>query len=63
LTKFRHVDKIADEINGYEFEVNAGVLIRRILFEEALYLYVLISSGPRYVSGTPQRQADGFIFF
>ena len=62
LTKFRHVDKIADEINGYEFGVNTGVFIRRILFEEALYLYVLISSGPHYVSGTPQRQADGFIF-
>ena len=62
LTKFRHVDKIADEINGYEFGVNTGVFIRRMLFEEALYLYVLISSGPHYVSGTPQRQADGFIF-
>lgn len=62
LTKFRHVDKIADEINGYEFGVNAGVLIRRMLIEEALYLNGLISSGPHYVSGTPQRQADGFIF-
>ena len=62
LTKFRHVDKIADEINGYEFGVNTGVFIRRMLFEEALYLYELISSGPHYVSGTPQRQADGFIF-
>jgi len=62
LTKFRHVDKIADEINGYEFGVNAGVLIRRMLIEEALYLNGLISSGPHYVSGTPQRQADRFIF-
>ena len=62
LTKFRNVDKIADEINGYEFGVNAGVLIRRVLIEEALYLNGLISSGPYYVSGTPQRQADGFIF-
>ncbi len=62
LTQFRHVDKIADEINGYEFGVNAGVLIRRVLFKEAVYLYGLISSGPHYVSGTPQRQADGFIF-
>lgn len=62
LTKFRHVDKIADEINGIEFGVNAGVLIRRMLIEEALYLSGLISLGPQYVSGTPQRQADGFIF-
>lgn len=62
LTKFRHIDNIANEINGYEFGVNAGVLIRRVLFGEVLYLYGLISSGPHYVSGTPQRQADGFIF-
>ncbi len=62
LTKFRHIDKIADEINGYEFGINAGVLIRRILFEEAQYFYGLFSSGLNYVSGTSQRQADGFIF-
>lgn len=62
LTKFRHIDNIANEINGYEFGVNAGVLIRRVLLGEVLYLYGLISSGPHYVSGTPERQADGFIF-
>tara|TARA_B100001093_G_C26334427_1_gene803263 strand:+ start:314 stop:514 length:201 start_codon:yes stop_codon:yes gene_type:complete len=48
LTKFRHIDKIADEINGYEFGINAGVLIRRILFEEAQYFYGLFSSGLNY---------------
>ena len=57
LTKFRHIDNIANEINGYEFGVNAGVLIRRVLLGEVLYLYGLISSGPHYVSGTPERQA------
>lgn len=62
LTKFRHIDNIANEINGYEFGVNAGVLIKRVLLGEVLYLYGLISSGPHYVSGTPERQADGFIF-
>tara|TARA_B100001057_G_scaffold481717_1_gene556078 strand:+ start:640 stop:783 length:144 start_codon:yes stop_codon:yes gene_type:complete len=24
LTEFRHIDKIADEINGYEFGVSIG---------------------------------------
>lgn len=62
LTKFRHIDNIANEINGYELGVNAGVLIRRVLIGEALYFYGLISSGPHYVSGTPQRQSNGFIF-
>ena len=33
-----------------------------MLLGEVLYLYGLISSGPHYVSGTPERQADGFIF-
>ena len=62
LTKFRHIDNISDEINGFEFGINVGVLIRKNIFKDFLSMYAFISSGPHYVSGTPQRQSTGFIF-
>ena len=62
ITKFRHVDTLAVESNGYEFGLNAGVLARKNLFEDFLSLYILISAGPHYVSGTPEIQARGFVF-
>ena len=62
VTKFRHIDNISNEINGFELGVNVGVLIRKNIFKDFLSIYAFISSGPHYVSGTPQRQSDGFIF-
>ena len=62
LTRYRHVDNIPDEVKGYEIGINLGVLIRKNFFKNILSLYGFISSGPHYVSGTPQRQSSGFIF-
>jgi hypothetical protein len=61
-TTFRHVDNIPDETNGYELGVNVGLLIRKNIFKDFLSFYAILSTGPHYVSGTPQRQSDGFIF-
>ena len=61
-TRFKHVDSDLSEVKGFEFGVNVGVLIRKNFFRDHLSLYFLISSGPHYVSGTPQRQSEGFIF-
>lgn len=61
-TTYRHIDNISDKTNGYEFGVNVGVLIRKNIFKDFLSLYAVLSTGPHYVSGTPQRQSSGFIF-
>lgn len=61
-SRFRPVDDIPDKVDGFEFGVNVGVLIRKNIISDFLAAYVLISLGPHYVSGVPERQADGFIF-
>ena len=48
--------------NGYELGSNLGLVIRETLNADQLTFYCLISSGPHYVSRSPQRQANGFIF-
>jgi len=62
LAQYRHIDYFSNKSNGYEFGLNVGVLIRKNLSMSQMSLYVAISSGPHYVSGTPQRQIDGFVF-
>ena len=62
LTRYRHIDNVPDELNGFELGVNTGLLIRKNILKDFLSIYVFISSGPHYVSGTPQRQSKGFIF-
>lgn len=62
LTKYRHVDNVPNETKGFEFGVNAGVLVRKHVIKDFFSLYTFISSGPHYVSGTPQRQSKGFVF-
>jgi hypothetical protein len=42
--------------------LNLGFLARENAFRDFLSFYLTISTGPHYVSGTPQRQANGFIF-
>ncbi|CAI8325498.1 MAG: Uncharacterised protein [Opitutia bacterium UBA7350] len=47
---------------GYEFGCNLGLLFRKNFFDDFLGFYTLLSVGPHYVSGTPDRQDSGFIF-
>lgn len=62
LTKYRPVDRVDDLKDGYEFGVNVGTLFRKHVYKDVLNVYVSLSIGPHYVSGTPERQANGFIF-
>ncbi len=55
-------DNTKNHRNGYEAGVNAGLLVRKDIIKDDLNAYVFLSSGPHYVSGTPNRQAPGFIF-
>ncbi len=61
-TKYRYIDNGPDEINGFEFGINTGILIRKNIFRDFLSSYGFISTGPHYVSGAPQRQSKGFLF-
>ncbi len=62
LTKYKAIDSLPDRTNGFEFGLNGGILIRRYILADLLSLYAFISTGPHYVSGSPQRQSNGFIF-
>ena len=62
VSKFRHISDIPIESGGFEFGLNAGILLRKNLIKGMLNLYTFISSGPHYVSRTPARQANRFIF-
>ena len=61
-TSFRQKDHAVEKTDGYEYGMNIGFLARKNMFRDFLSFYVAISSGPHYVSGTPTRQASGFIF-
>ena len=47
---------------GQELGLNGGVLIHKNLIKDHLNLYCMLSAGPHYISGAPERQAGGFIF-
>ena len=61
-TTYRILNTDSEEIKGYEFGVNLGILIRKNIFKDFLSLYACASLGPHYISGAPQRQSKGFIF-
>ena len=61
-TKYRILTTDSEEIKGYEFGVNLGLLIRKNIFKDFLSFYMCVSVGPHYISGAPQRQSKGFIF-
>lgn len=48
--------------HGYELGVGFGLLFRKIIVQDQLDAYLMIASGPHYVSGVPERQDSGFIF-
>jgi lipid A 3-O-deacylase PagL len=61
-TNFRHKDDLPGEQNGYEFGINAGLLVRKNLFNDYLSVYTSIGVGPHYISQGLERQVKGFLF-
>lgn len=47
---------------GYEIGLNIGLLARRNFSNDKFSIYGIISSGPHFISGVPERQAPGFLF-
>lgn len=46
----------------WETGLNVGLLARKNFKDDLLSIYALISAGPHYVSGAPDRQVPGFTF-
>lgn len=61
-TAFRKTDNAPELTNGVEFGVNAGIFCEHWFGEDKIGIFACLSAGPHYVSGTPDRQRDGFIF-
>jgi len=61
-TRYRPQCDLPVEATGYELGLNAGVLLRRSFRHDLVSVYAFISAGPHYVSGVPERQAEGFLF-
>jgi hypothetical protein len=59
--KYRDADQ-TEYLNGYEAGVNVGLLFRKNTTNDFFSFYLLISSGPHYISDTPVRQSNGFVF-
>lgn len=51
-----------DYLKGYEYGLNIGFLFRKNVANDLLSFYLMLSTGPHYASGTPHRQASGFLF-
>lgn len=62
ITKYKLYDDAPDYLHGYEAGLNVGILFRKNTVNDRWGFYMLISTGPHYVSGTPHRQSNGFIF-
>ncbi len=61
-TKYKMFDDDDLFLYGHELGLNIGGLFRKNTSGNRFSYYVLLSSGPHYVSGTPHRQTSGFIF-
>lgn len=62
LTDVGENDHSPQLTRGYEWGINGGFMFRWKFMQDVLNLYLLISTGPHYVSHTPERQSTGYIF-
>lgn len=62
VTEFRRVNRQPEKTDGFEFGINVGFQGKFKLIENFLSYYLLVSTGPHYVSGVPKRQNEGFLF-
>lgn len=62
LSSFKDSEDSPQRSGGYEYGLNAGLLIRGKIINNRINPYVFISTGPHAISGAPDRQAPGFIF-
>jgi len=61
-TKYKQFDTVTNYLCGHELGLNVGFLFRKNTNSDQWSFYLCLSSGPHYASGTPHRQANGFLF-
>jgi hypothetical protein len=62
ITRFIHDKMTYFEDQGYEFGLNMGFLFSRMVRQGDIYIFVLVGTGPHYISGAPKYQSPGLIF-
>lgn len=62
ITRYNRPDAAREKMNGFEFGLNIGGMLGYDILKDILLLYTVLSLGPHYISGAPERQTDGFIF-
>lgn len=60
--KYKQFDTVTNYLRGHEAGLNVGLLFRKNTVSDRWSYYLCLSSGPHYASGTPHRQAKGFLF-
>lgn len=62
FSRFKHHDSDLIESHGVEIGVTAGLAPEFHTLDKKFGVFLLISSGPVYISGGPERQTSGFNF-
>lgn len=62
ITRYKVTNNSLKQESGYEFGLNIGIAARNAFWGDKVAAYLLIGSGPHFVSGAPERQVAGFIF-
>ena len=62
ITRYKVTNNSSKEESGFEFGLNVGFAARKTFGNSNTAVYLLVGSGPHYVSGVPERQSKGFIF-
>lgn len=61
-TNYRPIDLLEERNDGYEIGISGGFLFRKFVHQNSQGIYAVLTTGPHYTSGTPERQIKGFLF-
>lgn len=62
ITEYKPDNDQEKYTSGYEYGLNVGLCTRFKLIPDLFNIYTILSIGPNYVSGVPNRQRSGFLF-
>lgn len=62
VTRYGLYPESTDYLDAYEYGVNLGILFNHKWSDGPFSYYFSLSTGPHYASGTPHREASGFLF-
>jgi hypothetical protein len=62
ISRYKVTNNSLKEESGFEFGLNVGFSVRKTFRKGNTAVFLVVGSGPHYVSGVPERQVGGFIF-